>query len=126
MSEPESNVFTFRAIWYDPASYPTSWQLDPTEGPNRERRRLQRCYLTIPNKYLLKDRQKPEGNLNMHMVSSSNTRSKAGKINAGFFCCLIEVVKPPLAYLFEDKTHSSHSSTVKDKAASEHIRFVCI
>ncbi|XP_042325199.1 lysosomal-trafficking regulator isoform X2 [Sceloporus undulatus] len=82
-----------RALWYDPASYPTSWQLDPTEGPNRERRRLQRCYLTIPNKYLLKDRQKSE-----------------------------EVIKSPLAYLSEDKTHSSHSSTVKDKAASEHIR----
>ena len=48
-------------MWYDPASYPTSWQLDPTEGPNRERRRLQRCYLTIPNKYLLKDRRKAEG-----------------------------------------------------------------
>ncbi|XP_033874007.3 lysosomal-trafficking regulator-like isoform X2 [Acipenser ruthenus] len=83
-----------RAVWYDPASYPTSWQLDPTEGPNRERRRLQRCYLTIPNKYLLRDRQKPE-----------------------------ELVKPPLSYLFEDKTHSSFSSTVKDKATSEPIRF---
>ncbi|KAM9383537.1 lysosomal-trafficking regulator [Phaethornis superciliosus] len=82
-----------RALWYDPVYYPTSWQLDPTEGPNRERRRLQRCYLTIPNKYLLPDRQKQEG-----------------------------VIKSPLSYLFEDKTHSSHSSTVKDKAASEHIR----
>uniref|UniRef100_A0A8C3LUX7 BEACH domain-containing protein n=1 Tax=Chrysolophus pictus TaxID=9089 RepID=A0A8C3LUX7_CHRPC len=82
-----------RALWYDPVYYPTSWQLDPTEGPNRERRRLQRCYLTIPNKYLLPDRQKQEG-----------------------------IIKPPLSYLFEDKTHSSHSSTVKDKAASEHIR----
>ncbi|XP_074846230.1 lysosomal-trafficking regulator [Carettochelys insculpta] len=82
-----------RALWYDPVCYPTSWQLDPTEGPNRERRRLQRCYLTIPNKYLLRDRQKQE-----------------------------EVIKPPLSYLFEDKTHSSHSSTVKDKAASENIR----
>ena len=50
-----------RAVWYDPIYYPTSWQLDPTEGPNRERRRLQRCYLTIPNKYLLRDRQKSEG-----------------------------------------------------------------
>uniref|UniRef100_A0AAX7SE80 Lysosomal trafficking regulator n=1 Tax=Astatotilapia calliptera TaxID=8154 RepID=A0AAX7SE80_ASTCA len=83
-----------RAVWYDPTSYPTSWQLDPTEGPNRERRRLQRCYLTIPNKYLLKDRRKPE-----------------------------ETVKPPLSFLFEDKTHSSFSSTVKDKATSESIRF---
>ncbi|XP_037366283.1 lysosomal-trafficking regulator [Talpa occidentalis] len=82
-----------RAVWYDPIYYPTSWQLDPTEGPNRERRRLQRCYLTIPNKYLLRDRQKSE-----------------------------DVVKPPLSYLFEDKTHSSLSSTVKDKAASESIR----
>ncbi|XP_018118608.1 lysosomal-trafficking regulator isoform X3 [Xenopus laevis] len=82
-----------RAVWYDPESYPTSWQLDPTEGPNRERRRLQRCYLTIPNKYLLRDRQKSE-----------------------------ETVKPPLSYLFEDKKHSSFSSTVKDKAASERIR----
>ncbi|XP_036893214.1 lysosomal-trafficking regulator isoform X1 [Sturnira hondurensis] len=82
-----------RAVWYDPMYYPTSWQLDPTEGPNRERRRLQRCYLTIPNKYLLRDRQKSE-----------------------------DVVKPPLSYLFEDKTHSSFSSTVKDKAASESIR----
>ncbi|KAM4772207.1 lysosomal-trafficking regulator [Rhinophrynus dorsalis] len=82
-----------RAVWYDQESYPTSWQLDPTEGPNRERRRLQRCYLTIPNKYILRDRQKPE-----------------------------ETIKPPLSYLFEDKTHSSFSSTVKDKAASELIR----
>lgn len=82
-----------RAVWYDPLYYPTSWQLDPTEGPNRERRRLQRCYLTIPNKYLLRDRQKSE-----------------------------DVVNPPLSYLFEDKTHSSFSSTVKDKAASESIR----
>uniref|UniRef100_UPI00398EDA26 lysosomal-trafficking regulator isoform X1 n=2 Tax=Pristiophorus japonicus TaxID=55135 RepID=UPI00398EDA26 len=84
-----------RAVWYDPVSYPTSWQLDPTEGPNRERRRLQRCYLTIPNKYLLRDRQKPE-----------------------------EPLKPPLSFLFEDKSHSSFSSTVKDKATSEPIRFI--
>ncbi|XP_012931227.1 lysosomal-trafficking regulator [Heterocephalus glaber] len=82
-----------RAVWHDPIYYPTSWQLDPTEGPNRERRRLQRCYLTIPNKYLLRDRQKSE-----------------------------DMIKPPLSYLFEDKTHSSFSSTVKDKAASESIR----
>ncbi|XP_027006009.2 lysosomal-trafficking regulator isoform X2 [Tachysurus fulvidraco] len=83
-----------RAVWYDQSSYPTSWQLDPTEGPNRERRRLQRCYLTIPNKYLLKDRCKPE-----------------------------DPIKAPLSYLFEEKTHSSYFSTVKDKATSEPIRF---
>ncbi|XP_063299447.1 lysosomal-trafficking regulator isoform X3 [Pelobates fuscus] len=82
-----------RAVWHDPELYPSSWQLDPTEGPNRERRRLQRCYLTIPNKYILRDRQKPQ-----------------------------ETVIPPLSYLLEDRTHSSYSSTVKDKAASERIR----
>ncbi|KAM3931239.1 lysosomal-trafficking regulator [Leptodactylus fuscus] len=82
-----------RAVWYNPVSYPTSYQLDPTEGPNRERRRLQKCYLTIPNKYILRDRQRQE-----------------------------EAVKPPLSYFFEDKTHSSLSSTVKEKAASEQIR----
>ncbi|XP_069463086.1 lysosomal-trafficking regulator [Ambystoma mexicanum] len=82
-----------RALWCDMDSYPTSWQLDPTEGPNRERRRLQRCYLTIPNKYILKERRKTQ-----------------------------EVTKPPHVYLSEDKTPSL-SSTVKDKAASELIRF---
>ncbi|XP_029114650.1 lysosomal-trafficking regulator-like isoform X3 [Scleropages formosus] len=81
-----------RAVWFDQPSYPTSWQLDPTEGPNRERRRLQRCYLTIPNKYLLKDRRKPE-----------------------------ELVKPPLSFLFEDRSHS-FSSRVKDKATTGQIR----
>ncbi|XP_048843336.1 lysosomal-trafficking regulator-like isoform X2 [Brienomyrus brachyistius] len=82
-----------RAVWYDPASYPTSWQLDPTEGPNRERRRLQRCYMTVPNKYLLKERRKCE-----------------------------DPVRPPLSFLFEDRTHSYVSSTVKDKATSEPTR----
>ncbi|EMP27274.1 Lysosomal-trafficking regulator [Chelonia mydas] len=60
-----------RALWYDPVYYPTSWQLDPTEGPNRERRRLQRCYLTIPNKYLLRDRQKQEGKYGMYFVEDN-------------------------------------------------------
>uniref|UniRef100_A0A8C9TXB8 Lysosomal trafficking regulator n=1 Tax=Scleropages formosus TaxID=113540 RepID=A0A8C9TXB8_SCLFO len=82
-----------RAVWFDQPSYPTSWQLDPTEGPNRERRRLQRCYLTIPNKYLLKDRRKPEGMLGL----------------------------PPLSFLFEDRSHS-FSSRVKDKATTGQIR----
>lgn len=64
----------FRAVWYDQISYPTSWQLDPTEGPNRERRRLQRCYLTIPNKYLLKDRRQPEGGITLfHRIWSRSS-----------------------------------------------------
>lgn len=39
------------------------------------------------------------------------------------FFFFIETVKPPLSFLFEDKTHSSFSSTVKDKATSESIRY---
>ncbi|KAJ8248339.1 hypothetical protein GJAV_G00240950 [Gymnothorax javanicus] len=82
-----------RAVWHDQTSYPMSWQLDPTEGPNRERRRLQRCHLTVPNKHLLQDRRKPE-----------------------------DQTKEPLSYLFEDKSHFC-SSTVKEKATSEPVRF---
>ena len=29
------------------------WQLDPTEGPGRVRRRMMRAPLTIPNKHIL-------------------------------------------------------------------------
>ncbi|XP_078504939.1 lysosomal-trafficking regulator isoform X2 [Lissotriton helveticus] len=83
-----------RALWYDLEAYPTSWQLDPTEGPNRERRRLQRCYLRIPSKYILRERCKPKE----------------------------DVIRPPLSYLNEDNTNGLFSSTVKDKAASELIR----
>lgn len=116
--------FSSSAVWYDPTSYPTSWQLDPTEGPNRERRRLQRCYLTIPNKYLLKDRRKPEGGRKKCSLAKFCVALVSPKSHISFFFFfLIETVKPPLSFLFEDKTHSSFSSTVKDKATSESIRY---
>lgn len=35
----------------------------------------------------------------------------------------IDTPKAALSFLFEDKTHSSFSSTVKDKATSEPIRY---
>lgn len=107
----------FSAVWYDSSSYPTSWQLDPTEGPNRERRRLQRCYLTIPNKYLLKDRRKAEGEEPRFNSSRAGECLLALKSLSGS-----DTAKAALSFLFEDKTHSSFSSTVKDKATSEHIR----
>ncbi|CAG09550.1 unnamed protein product, partial [Tetraodon nigroviridis] len=103
-----------RAVWYDSSSYPTSWQLDPTEGPNRERRRLQRCYLTIPNKYLLKDRRKPDGE------EPQGSRERPLRLKS---LSASDPAKAALSFLFEDKTHSSFSSTVKDKATSEPIRF---
>ncbi|CAN0412720.1 unnamed protein product [Lampetra planeri] len=84
-----------RAVWFDPVACPSSWQLDPTEGPNRERRRLQRCHITIPNKYLLKDR----------------------------WTSAADAIKLPLSFLFDDKSSSSGSSAVKDKATSEPTKF---
>lgn len=126
------SFFSSSAVWYDPTSYPTSWQLDPTEGPNRERRRLQRCYLTIPNKYLLKDRRKPEGGGEKKKTLFGKILCRTGAsvsqisyllLFSFLFFFLIETVKPPLSFLFEDKTHSSFSSTVKDKATSESIRY---
>ncbi|XP_038073792.1 lysosomal-trafficking regulator-like isoform X2 [Patiria miniata] len=74
-----------RAVWYDPKTYPSSWQLDPTEGPGRVRRRLQRCHLHIPAKFLL---PRPQAN-------------DDGRPTV------------PLAYLFEDGVQSSNSSEFK-------------
>ncbi|CAF1260130.1 unnamed protein product [Didymodactylos carnosus] len=39
------------SIWYEPQLYPQFWELDPTETPNRERRRLQRAYCLMNKKY---------------------------------------------------------------------------
>ena len=41
-----------RAVWHDPTSQPASWQLDPTEGPSRVRKRLKPCHLNIAPRFL--------------------------------------------------------------------------
>ncbi|PIK55130.1 putative lysosomal-trafficking regulator-like [Apostichopus japonicus] len=74
-----------RAVWYQQNSYPSSWQLDPTEGPGRVRKRLQRCHLDIPRKFFLPEFQKK------HEVTPSQ----------------------PLAYLFDDPVNASSSSELK-------------
>ncbi|XP_074663000.1 lysosomal-trafficking regulator-like [Tubulanus polymorphus] len=72
-----------RGIWFDAKSYPQSWQLDPTEGPFRVRRRLQRCHLGLKEKYLLPDcREKLEA----------------------------EKYEAPLSYLFDDGDQQSSDS----------------
>ncbi|KAG8197079.1 hypothetical protein JTE90_004345 [Oedothorax gibbosus] len=40
------------AVWHIPDSYPRSWELDPTEGPLRTRRRLKRCYIDVEPRFL--------------------------------------------------------------------------
>ncbi|XP_025103482.1 lysosomal-trafficking regulator-like isoform X3 [Pomacea canaliculata] len=74
-----------RGVWHHSQSYPKSWQLDPTEGPGRIRRRLMRCHLGLAPKYLL-----PEH------------RSKL----------VGQEEDPPLKYLFEDTHQVSDSATL--------------
>ncbi|EEC06035.1 lysosomal trafficking regulator, putative [Ixodes scapularis] len=41
-----------RAPWYFPESFPANWELDPTEGPSRVRRRLRRAFLGVGPQFL--------------------------------------------------------------------------
>ncbi|GFT10478.1 lysosomal-trafficking regulator [Nephila pilipes] len=44
-----------KAVWYMFETYPRSWELDPTEGPLRIRRRLKKCYLKMDPRFLKPD-----------------------------------------------------------------------
>ncbi|XP_048259527.1 lysosomal-trafficking regulator-like isoform X2 [Haliotis rufescens] len=89
-----------RAVWYHPASYPQSWQLDPTEGPGRMRKRFQRCHLAIDKKYLAEGyKQKLD----------------------------VENVDPPLIYLFEDDDKMSDSAALLYRLhTNEKIQHTCL
>lgn len=50
-----------RAPWHFPQSYPTSWELDPTEGPARVRIRMQRCHLNIDKRFFMPEHQQKIG-----------------------------------------------------------------
>ncbi|KHN89006.1 Lysosomal-trafficking regulator [Toxocara canis] len=41
------------AVCFDESSWPLSWALDPTEGPNRERRRLKPDHLNFDRRFVL-------------------------------------------------------------------------
>uniref|UniRef100_A0A4D5RRJ4 Putative lysosomal trafficking regulator n=1 Tax=Ixodes scapularis TaxID=6945 RepID=A0A4D5RRJ4_IXOSC len=41
-----------RAPWYFPECFPANWELDPTEGPSRVRRRLRRAFLGVGPQFL--------------------------------------------------------------------------
>lgn len=88
-----------KAIWFCANSYPSSWQLDPTEGPCRIRKRLQRCHLGIDKKYI-----------------NQNFRDKLAH----------EKVDPPLIYLFEDDHQTSDSAALIYRLyTSEKIQYTC-
>ena len=59
------NIFFlfFRAVWFDEKSYPQSWELNPTEGPCRVRKRCQRGHLGIAARFLKKEAQYKLGNV---------------------------------------------------------------
>ncbi|KAJ8308471.1 hypothetical protein KUTeg_013345 [Tegillarca granosa] len=79
------NLTHERAVWYCPESYPRSWQLDPTEGPGRVRKRLKRCHLGIDSCFLSEEYR--------HNLDS-------------------EKHDPPLIYLFEDDHQMSDSAAL--------------
>ncbi|KAJ6646111.1 Lysosomal-trafficking regulator [Pseudolycoriella hygida] len=41
------------APWHNEETYPSSWEMDQTEGPNRTRIRLKRCHLNIDKRYVV-------------------------------------------------------------------------
>lgn len=66
-------------VWFEPLSYPKFWELDPTENPQRERRRLQRSYCLMEKRFF--QSQIPDEVL----------------------------VNPPLSYLFDTRHYQSVS-----------------
>ncbi|CAF0783003.1 unnamed protein product [Adineta ricciae] len=64
-------------VWYESLSYPKFWELDPTESPQRERRRLQRAYCLMQKRFF--QPQVPDEQL----------------------------ANPPLSYLFDSRHYQS-------------------
>nr|CAB3263579.1 lysosomal-trafficking regulator-like [Phallusia mammillata] len=97
-----------RAVWYNPEQYPKSWQLDPTEGPCRERRRLQRCHIGVDKRFMLnKNKNASKKGI---PVSMGTPVSEGGK-DKNFLVGHIR----PLAFLFKDDSHSSDSVTIRTR-----------
>ncbi|XP_052057749.1 lysosomal-trafficking regulator-like isoform X2 [Mytilus californianus] len=93
------NLTHERAVWHCQKSYPKSWQLDPTEGPGRVRKRLKRCHLGLNSRFLL-------------------TQHKE-KLEA-------ENIDPPLIYLFEDDHQMSDSAAlIYQLYRNEKIQHTC-
>lgn len=64
-------------IWFEAGSYPKFWELDPTENPQRERRRLQRSYCLMEKRFF-----------QTHVPDEV-------------------IVNPPLSYLFDTRHYQS-------------------
>ncbi|CAB3359283.1 Hypothetical predicted protein [Cloeon dipterum] len=86
-----------KAVWFFSASYPRSWQLDPTEGPSRVRKRLARCHLNMEQKYLM-----PESRLKLE-------------------ACL---KRPALSFLFQHDGKGSSSVLIERLHTNEKIKYM--
>ncbi|GFS19430.1 lysosomal-trafficking regulator [Elysia marginata] len=88
-----------RGVWYHASSYPQGWLLDPTEGPGRVRRKLQRGHLGIEAKFLQPRHQ--------HKTDA-------------------EKLDPPLVFLFEDDHQMSDSAALIYRLyTNEKIQHTC-
>lgn len=88
-----------RAVWHFKESYPLSWELDPTEGPLRVRRRLRRSHLNVEARFILPEFRK--------------------KLDS-------KQAIPPLNYLYETKCEANEFTILKDKVhADEQICYNC-
>ncbi|XP_076318976.1 lysosomal-trafficking regulator mauve isoform X2 [Tachypleus tridentatus] len=88
-----------RATWFFEKSYPQSWELDPTEGPQRVRRRIRRCHLHVNPRFLMPEYQ--------YKLDPANH-------------------PPPLAYLFEEYDIAADSASLIEKLhMNERISYTC-
>uniref|UniRef100_A0A2S2Q1U2 Lysosomal-trafficking regulator n=1 Tax=Sipha flava TaxID=143950 RepID=A0A2S2Q1U2_9HEMI len=78
--------------------YISSWELNPTEGPNRMRIRLQRCHLNILKRFF-----KPE---HSHKAEKNN-------------------IKRPLDYLLSNDLEVVSSAVVENLLSQEKISYMC-
>ena len=62
------------------------WQLDPTEGPGRVRRRMMRAPLTIPSRHILPDAQ------------SANRKGEEGGRSRKYICVKLHVYNKIIMY----------------------------
>ncbi|XP_077530506.1 lysosomal-trafficking regulator mauve isoform X1 [Haemaphysalis longicornis] len=86
-----------RAPWYLPESFPSSWELDPTEGPSRIRRRLRRAFLPVDPKFLLPEHRK-----------------------------VVNTASPPLHFLYDaDASHMESTAFLHHLYINERITHTC-
>ena len=58
---PCADVLSRRALWSKDECRQMCWQLDPTEGPGRVRRRMMRAPLTVARRYIISETRSGRG-----------------------------------------------------------------